>query len=116
MGKSKPSKITPSPDQQAIIDSKENTIVVSNPGTGKTFTLALKVIDLLENDADPEQILCITYTAKAKKEMFDTIYGLAKGRFPDSDIMKIKIFTFHGFAFDYLSENGLISGVIVGNN
>ena len=29
-------KITPSDEQQAIIDSKEDTIVVSNPGTGKT--------------------------------------------------------------------------------
>jgi len=116
MTNTEPEPITPSPEQQAIIDSKENTIVVANPGTGKTYTLALKVIDLLENDADPEQILCITYTAKAKKEMFDTIYGFAKGRFPDSDIMKIKIFTFHGFALDYLSENGLISGDILGNN
>ena len=60
MTSSEPEPITPSPEQQAIIDSKENTIVVANPGTGKTYTLALKVIDLLENNADPEQILCIT--------------------------------------------------------
>ena len=35
MSNASPTKITPSPEQQAIIDSKENTIVVSNPGTGK---------------------------------------------------------------------------------
>ena len=57
--------ITPSAEQQAIIDSKENTMVVSNPGTGKTTTLALKVIDLLENKVNPEEILCLTFTAKA---------------------------------------------------
>ena len=62
------SKIIPSAEQQAIIDSKENTMVVSNPGTGKTTTLALKVIDLLENEVNPEEILCLTFTAKAKKE------------------------------------------------
>jgi superfamily I DNA/RNA helicase len=36
-----------SDEQQAIIDSKEDTIVISNPGAGKTTTLSLKVIDLL---------------------------------------------------------------------
>ena len=34
------SKIIPSPEQQVIIDSKEDTMVVSNPGTGKTTTLS----------------------------------------------------------------------------
>ena len=110
------SKITPSAEQQVIIDSKENTMVVSNPGTGKTTTLALKVIDLLENKVNPEEILCLTFTAKAKKEMFDVIYSMAQGRFPDADIMKIRIHTFHGFTNDYLQEAGLISSDIIGNN
>ena len=35
-------EIKPTSEQQAIIDSKESTIVVSNPGTGKTTTLALR--------------------------------------------------------------------------
>ena len=116
MSNSNPEKITPSPEQQEIIDSKENTIVVSNPGTGKTTTLSFKVIDLLENGVKPEEILCITFTAKAKKEMFDKIYSMAQGRFPDSDILKIRIHTFHGFTYDYLSEAGFISSEIIGNN
>jgi len=116
MTKSNSSKFVPSPEQQAIIESKVDTIVVSNPGTGKTTTLSQKVIDLLENGADPEEILCITFTAKAKKEMFDKIFDDAQGKFPDSDIMKIRIHTFHGFAYDYLTEAGLMSAEIVGNN
>ena len=73
MSKSNTSNIKQTPEQQAIIDSKDSTIVVSNPGTGKTTTLALKVINLLENGISPEEILCITFTTKAKKEMFDKI-------------------------------------------
>jgi len=34
----------PTDEQKAIIKTNEDTIVVSNPGTGKTFTLALKVM------------------------------------------------------------------------
>ena len=115
MTKSNPSKFEPSPEQKAIIESKGDTIVVSNPGTGKTFTLSRKVINLLENGVEPEDILCITFTEKAKKEMFDAIFN-AKRKFPDSDVMKINIHTFHSYAYNYLLDNGLISGDIIGNN
>ena len=116
MTKSNPPKFEPSPEQKAILESKGDTMVVSNPGTGKTTTLSLKVIDLLENGAKPEDILCITFTTKAKKEMFDKIFEMSQGKFPDADILKIKIHTFHAFAYDYLTEAGLISSEIIGNN
>jgi DNA helicase II / ATP-dependent DNA helicase PcrA len=109
-------EITLSAEQQDIINSKKDTIVVSNPGTGKTTTLSLKVIKLLEEKVNPEDILCITFTEKAKKEMFDAIYEKGKGKFSDSDIMKINIHTYHSFAYNYLLDAGLISGDIVGNN
>ena len=48
-------KFEPSEEQQAIIDSKVNTLVVSNPGAGKTTTLSLKVINLLKNNIKPEK-------------------------------------------------------------
>ena len=105
-----------SAEQQEIVDSKKDTIVVSNPGTGKTTTLSFKVIKLLEDKVKPEDILCITFTEKAKKEMFDAIYDRAKENFSDADIMKINIHTFHSFAYNYLLDAGLISGDIVGNN
>ena len=105
-----------SEEQKAILASKGNTMVVSNPGTGKTTTLGLKVMNLLESGVKPEEILCITFTAKAKKEMFDKIFSMSQGKFPDSDIMKLNIHTFHGFAHDYLTEAGLIPSNIIGNN
>ena len=112
----KQSKIKPSKEQQAILNAKGNVMVISNPGTGKTTTLALKVLNLLKNGVEPEEILCITFTAKAKKEMFDSIYDLAQGQIEDSVIMKIPIHTFHSFAYDYLTGAGLIPENIAGNN
>ena len=109
-------EISLSDEQKDIINSTKDTIVVSNPGTGKTTTLSLKVIKLLEEKVNPEDILCITFTEKAKKEMFDAIYDKGKGKFSDSDLMKINIHTFHSFAYNYLLDAGIISGDIVGNN
>ena len=105
-----------SQEQEEIINSDKNTIVISNPGTGKTTTLALKVINLLEKGVKPESILCITFTEKAKKEMFDKIYELAHGTFSDAEIMKINIYTFHSFAYNYLIDAGVITGDIIGKN
>ncbi|MBT4646963.1 UvrD-helicase domain-containing protein, partial [archaeon] len=109
-------EITLSDEQKDIINATKDTIVVSNPGTGKTTTLSFKVIKLLEDKVKPEDILCITFTEKAKKEMFDAIYEKAQEKFSDADIMKINIHTFHSFAYNYLLDAGLISGDIVGNN
>ena len=106
----------PSLEQDEIIHSDKNTIVISNPGTGKTTTLSMKVMKLLENGVNPENILCITFTEKAKKEMFEKIFQMAKGKFSDSDIMKLNIHTFHSFAYNYLIDSGLVTGDIVGNN
>lgn len=109
-------KILPSKEQDAIIKINDNTIVVSNPGTGKTTTLSWKVMNLLENKVKPEDILCITFTEKAKKEMFNKIFEMSKGKFPDSEIMKINIHTFHSFAYNYLVDLGIVSREIIGNN
>ena len=109
-------QIKPSKEQQAILSAKGDVMVISNPGTGKTTTLALKVLNLLKKGVKPEEILCITFTAKAKKEMFDSIYDLAQGQIEDSVIMKIPIHTFHSFAYDYLTSAGLIPENIAGNN
>lgn len=103
-------------EQQNIVNSKGNTLVVSNPGTGKTVTLSSKVMNLLDNGVKPEDILCITFTEKARKEMFDRIYFLASKKIPISEIMKISIHTFHSFAFNYLQNKGLISGDVLSEN
>ncbi len=99
-----------------IINSPENIIVVSNPGTGKTTTLAHKVLHLLKNGAKPEDILCITFTEKAKKEMFDKIWEISDGSINGSELMKLNIHTFHSFALEYLTDRGLTTGEIAGNN
>ncbi|CAE6492555.1 UvrD-helicase domain-containing protein [Candidatus Nitrosotenuis uzonensis] len=108
--------LQPSKEQAEILNSDRNTIVISNPGTGKTTTLSMKVMSLLESGVKPEEILCITFTEKAKKEMFDAIFKMAKGKLSDSDLMKLNIHTFHSFAYNYLVDAGLVTGDIVGNN
>ena len=78
MVKPNPAQFPPSKEQKAILAVKKDTIVISNPGTGKTTTLGFKVVDLLDSGEKPEDILCITFTEKAKKEMQDKLFEMAK--------------------------------------
>ena len=106
----------PTEEQKKIIDLDEDTIVIANPGTGKTTTLAFKVIKLLKENVEPEEILCITYTEKAKKEMYEAIREISNGEIADSVLLRVNIHTFHSFAYHYLLDGGQITGNVIGNN
>ena len=66
------------PEKQAIINQDGNVLVTANPGTGKTRLLAYKYVDLINKGIVPEQILCLTFTAKAKREMESRILEVIK--------------------------------------
>ncbi len=46
---------------------------MASAGTGKTFQLAMRFIQLLRFGADPSEILAVTFTKKAAGEIFDKI-------------------------------------------
>ncbi len=86
----------------------KNSLIVANPGTGKTTSLAEKVIELLKNGVKEEDILCLTFTNKAANEMYKKIREkLKENRLENIKINKIKMKTFHSFANDYFSELGM---------
>jgi len=49
--------------------------VAANAGAGKTYTLANRVARLLLGDAEPQKILCLTFTKAAAAEMQGRLFG-----------------------------------------
>ena len=97
------------PEKQAIIDQDGNVLVTANPGTGKTRLLAYKYVNLINKGIVPEQILCLTFTAKAKREMESRILEVIKKEKIVVDISKLNVFTFHSYALDNIEENEILS-------
>ena len=87
-------------------DSAQDTLVVANPGTGKTTALAGQVVKLLKEGAKEEDILCITFTTKAAEEMRQRVSRAIRESGIDAKPQNIDIHTFHSYAFDYLQERG----------
>ena len=55
-------------------DPHTSAWVAANAGAGKTHTLASRVTRLLLSGAEPERILCLTYTKAAAAEMAGRLF------------------------------------------
>jgi DNA helicase-2/ATP-dependent DNA helicase PcrA len=88
--------------QRMAVDTIEGPVmVIAGPGTGKTQILASRIGKiLLETDALPQHILCLTYTdagvVAMRKRLLDFI---------GSDAYKVHIHTFHSFCHTVIQEN-----------
>ncbi|GEM_PF-514060 len=88
--------------------SRHNSeIIIANPGTGKTTTIAGRVATLLKEGIKPSDILCLTFTVKASEEMLSAIRKKCDDIGVDPRIAnEVEVSTFHSFAYGQLSEFG----------
>ena len=87
--------------QEAVLYNDGPLLVLAGAGSGKTRVLTTKIAYLIEDrGVSPHNILAITFTNKAAKEMKDRVYGLI-----GSTARNIQISTFHGFGLKLLKEN-----------
>ncbi|MBU1854252.1 MAG: ATP-dependent helicase, partial [Nanoarchaeota archaeon] len=102
-------RMTINQEKQNIISVPGNVLVTANPGTGKTLLLAHKFCSFLESGVIPQDILCLTFTNKAKREMEDRILEIIHEKGLKTDLTKLNIHTFHSFALDALPEGEIVS-------
>src|SRR3972149_5368914 len=61
-------QLTPQQENAAAIRGRD-VVVTAGAGSGKTRTLVARYLSLLEEGVSPRQILAITFTEKAAREM-----------------------------------------------
>ncbi|HEY4336215.1 MAG TPA: ATP-dependent DNA helicase [Puia sp.] len=88
--------------QRLAVDTTEGPVmVIAGPGTGKTQILAARIGKiLLEADATPGNILCLTYTDAGTIAMRRRLLS-----FIGPDAYKVNIHTFHSFCNEIIQEN-----------
>ena len=96
-----PQPITPTQSQiAAATSSAKISLVVAGPGTGKTATLLVRVQHLLAEGAKPENLLLLTFSNRAARELVDRLQELGVSNAHD-----IWVGTFHAFGLEFLRKS-----------
>jgi len=88
--------------QRRAVDHIEGPVmVIAGPGTGKTQILASRIGKiLLDTDASPDNILCLTYTDAGAVAMRKRLL-----QFIGPEAYKVNIHTFHAFCNEVIQDN-----------
>ncbi len=96
--------------REAVETTEGPVLIVAGAGAGKTKTITHRILHLIEKGVSPKQILAITFTNKAAKEMRERISHAVK---ENSEIEMITlrdglpmISTFHSLGVFLLKEYG----------
>ena len=79
-------------------------LVMAGAGSGKTKVLTTRIINLIENGVNDYNILAITFTNKASKEMRDRVYNMYGP-------VRTFIGTFHSLGLRIIRENYELCGL-----
>ena len=83
--------------QQAVQHTEGSLLILAGAGSGKTKVLTVRIAHLLAQGVNPYEILAITFTNKAAKEMKSRVEGLV------GDVAnRIWLSTFHSFCAKFL--------------
>ncbi len=85
--------------KQAVKTIDKSLLVLAPAGTGKTKVIAMRTAYLVKQGVMPEQILCLTFTNKAAKEMKERIAS-----YIPKEAQKMTIKTFHSFCYHLISQ------------
>lgn len=85
--------------QRAIVAHAEGPLlVIAGPGSGKTFSLVLRAMNLLlQEKVAPKQLVLCTFTEKAAFELRDRIAAAARKVDYQRDLSELRVSTIHGF-------------------
>ena len=111
----------PTPEQAAIIASGTAPhLVVAGAGSGKTETLSLRIVYMLDHarelygrDIGPDEILCLTFTRKAAAEIAKRTHDhIAKvwGNADEAERPEPVVATYNAYAAGLVAEHGMRVG------
>jgi len=106
----------PNDRQLNVIKNTEGIYLVdAGPGTGKTFTLTRRYVELIENnpDIEPDDVLFVTFTRNGARQMKERIVDLSDS-YPASVLREAPIRTFHSHASRILSDSGFTAPNLLG--
>jgi DNA helicase II / ATP-dependent DNA helicase PcrA len=89
------------PQRQAVETTDGPVMIIAGAGSGKTRVLTYRIVHLIQKGIDPFNILALTFTNKAAREMKDRI-----GRIAGAEAKNLWMGTFHSVFAKILRAEG----------
>ena len=94
--------------KKAVLHDKNPVLVLAGAGSGKTRVLTMRIARLVhEKKCRPEEILAVTFTNKAAREMKERVAELTSKKTADD----MTLSTFHSLGVRILREDGEAIGL-----
>ena len=90
--------------QEAVCTVNGPLLVLAGAGTGKTRVITHRMAYLIEQGISPHQILALTFTNKAAREMKERFMGLVRDKQDPVILKQLFAGTFHSFCVRILRE------------
>lgn len=110
-------RFTDSPEQAKVVNAPtgDDVLVVAGAGSGKTYTMTRRIINLIAQGVPAERILGLTFTRKAASELLSRVSAavLADGgdeRFANRAFLKPEVSTYDAFFQTIVRQYGLLVG------
>lgn len=101
--------------KEAVLHTKGPLLILAGAGAGKTKTITLRILHLIKEGVAPHEILAITFTNKAAKEMRERVAKLLESdstlNAPVSFTERPFLSTFHSLGVHILKENARLIGL-----
>ena len=101
--------------KHAVLATNGPLLIVAGAGSGKTRVIAHRILNLVKTGTAPHQILAITFTNKAAREMRERVSALlAEDRElnrPISSTERPFVSTFHALGVHIIRENARLLGL-----
>lgn len=102
-----PSNVKLTEKQEIIRNFRDGVMrVIAIPGSGKTFSLVQRLVNLIQQGVPPEKILFVTFANKTAREIQNRVYRQV------SSAKKPEITTFNSLGMKILRENEDIVGKV----
>ena len=86
-------------------------LVTAGPGSGKTGVILGRIKFLLNSDIEPSEILCLTFSEKAAKDVRERLEDDSEIKDNNVDVSEMEISTYHAFCRKILLENSPSTGL-----
>ncbi len=103
-----------SAQKKAVEKTNGPILIIAGAGAGKTKTVTTRIVNLIQNNVQPESILAITFTNKAAKEMRERVVSMIEGDRNLFEVIRNRhpfISTFHSLGVYVLKNYGHTQGI-----